>query len=165
MPNITLSPRARRRQRLFAAVLLAAALTLSCAACGGKDESAGTENDNNSNGQVALTPPAPTPTEDRRAMSQDPIADNLVAVLHNWSGLEIAQLERKTPLSSMWSLNHSSERYDKEGIRSLILKIQNHHFFKSTPGVKDRTAQLSRSLFVVGGRIQNQGDLLDFLAS
>ncbi|HEX8162607.1 MAG TPA: hypothetical protein VF538_12090 [Pyrinomonadaceae bacterium] len=168
MPTTTLRPRDGGRLRVFAAALLVAALTLSGPACGGNDnQTANTENVNNTNNQVGLMTPtqSPTPQEDITAMSQDPIADNLVDVLHTWSGIELAQLERKTPLSSMWFLNHSSERYDKEGIRSLILKIQNHHFFKSTPGVKDRAGQLSRGLFLVGGRIQNQGDLHDFLAS
>jgi len=98
-------------------------------------------------------------------MSQDPLADNLILVMKDWSGMEVARLERSSPLSSMWTFNHApSTPYDPQGIDSLIGKIRRSSFFKTTPRVKERALELKRGLFVVGGGIQNQGQLYDFLA-
>ena len=98
-------------------------------------------------------------------MNQDPLADNLILVMKDWSGLELARLERNSALSSMWVLRHSSSRpYDPQGIKSLIDKIRENSYFKNTPKAKAQAEKLRRGFFVVGGGIQNQGQLYDFLA-
>jgi hypothetical protein len=119
----------------------------------------------NSNANLGQTNVQTSPSEAAKSMTQDPLADNLILVMKDWSGMEVAKLERSSPLSSMWTFNHAPSRpYDPQGIDSLIGKIRGSSYFKSAPRVKDRVQQLQRGFFVVGGGIQNQGQLYDFLA-
>jgi hypothetical protein len=119
----------------------------------------------NSNANAGQTNVQTSPSEAAKSMTQDPLADNLVLVMTDWSGKEVAKLERSSPLSNMWTYNHApSKPYDPQGIDSLIGKIRGSAYFTTTPRVKDRVQELNRGLFAVGGGIQNQGQLYDFLA-
>ena len=120
----------------------------------------------NSNVNVEQAKVHASPSEAAKSMSQDPLADNLILVMKDWSRQEIARLERSSPLSNMWTLNHApSTPYDPQGIEKLIGKIRDNPFFKNTPRIKDRAHELNHGFFVTGGGIQNQGQLYDFLGS
>ena len=152
-----------KRSGLATALLLTLAF-LSQSSC----QSSSQENTRNANSNANLgqTKVQTSPLEEAaKTMNQDPLADNLILVMKDWSGHEIARIERSSPLSSMWTLNHAPSRpYDPQGIDSLIGKIQASSYFQNTPRVKDRARDLKRGFFAVGGGIQNQGQLYDFLA-
>jgi len=157
MPTTTLKQKFLR-PIVVTSLLLTASMLLSQSACGRKESGEQNVNLAQANMNTAIQE-APTP------MSQDPLADNLILVMKDWSGLELARLERNSALSSMWVLRHSSSRpYDPQGIKSLIDKIRENSYFKNTPKAKAQAEKLRRGFFVVGGGIQNQGQLYDFLA-
>jgi hypothetical protein len=149
--------------------LLMISMLISQISCGGSATNPGQQNISNTSANSQATPPAAnvntSSEEAAKAMNKDPLEDNLVLVMKDWSGLELAKLERNSTLSSMWILRHSSSRpYDPQGITHLIKRIRANDFFKNTPRIKDQTNKLTRGFFVVGGGIQTQGQLYDFLA-
>jgi hypothetical protein len=120
----------------------------------------------NSKGNLGNANIQEPPPKSAKSIAADPLADNLVLIIKDWSGLEVAGLDRRSPLSNIWTLNHApSAPYDPQGINSLIGKIRSSSYFKSTPQLRDRLRKLKRSLFVANGRIQNRGQLYDFLGS
>jgi hypothetical protein len=95
----------------------------------------------------------------------DPLTDNLVRVIDNWSDIESGALNRGQSLSGRWDQRHlGAIPYDPDGIDRLKSRLQNDSFFTTDPRVSSQTANLEHGMFVDGGGIQTQGDLFDFLA-
>lgn len=95
----------------------------------------------------------------------DPLTDNLVRVIDNWSDIESGVLNRGQSLSGRWDQRHlGAIPYDPDGIDRLISRVRNNNFLATDPRVRPQTEALEHGMFVDGGGIQTQGDLFDFLA-
>ena len=134
-------------------LLLVASMLIFQSACGGSETTNSNQpnavsTNSNSEDTSAEANANTTSKELAKSMSQDPIENNLILVMKDWSGLEVATLERNSALSSMWLLTHSSSRpYDPQGIKTLIAKIRGNTFFKNTPRIKTQTDKLTRGFF------------------
>jgi hypothetical protein len=88
--------------------------------------------------------------------------DNFVDALNKWNGsIELGTFDRGVYLNGIWAKSHPITSYEDVGVPRLIKTFKKHSFFKNNKRVKD----LKPGMFVSGGKLQNEGDLYDFLAS